>query len=1046
MTTPTTPSPVPSPPSVLDAIEPDPGSGTPESIEAPTPTTATERADPVDRPSFPARPSLDLIVAGLFSLFVFALLNWPEPDGWGDLTRPLLFLDTTPSGGDMGAHVWGPAFLRDHLLTSGRLAGWTPDWYAGFPAFHFYMVIPALAIIAVNAGLPWFLGLPVAGGILYGGRRLANRSATTGRWIMAAAVLLAVLAVGVPYGVAFKLVSVAGLVLFPLSAWAMARLAGAPSPVPAFTSMAAFIFLFDTNFTIYGGNVASTLAGEFAFSLSLCLSLLAIGMVVRGLDDQRWRAPSAVVIALVALCHIIPVFFLVPALLLAVLAAVDAPRTWALAGMIAFALIPIAFADGTGLGIKAISVAAVIVVLLSAMAAEPVVARRATWLLLAGPVAILLTAFWLVPFYLREPYFNDMGWERLNDVGPALLTVPIKIALPVAIIGALVSVVTRERVGIIFAGTALLFASAVSNLGEGPLWNARLLPFYYLSIYILAAVGVAMIARFLAATVTGQLDRPDGSLIAGSTIVAALAVLFAVSMPLRIVPFADVSASGDGSYGLLNFTNQARSLVPGWADWNYSGYEQKASYGEYHNVVTAMDEVGQDQGCGRAMWEYEKGLDRYGTPMALMLLPHWTDGCIGSMEGLYFESSATTPFHFLNQSVLSEAPSRAQRDLPYLGFDINVGVAQLQVMGVRYYLAQSDVAIAAAREHPDLTEVADAQPFVVFQVAGTDLVEPLTAQPVVTEGRTADEVAGEAGDPEAIPRFEVGWVSQAVSFYNNPEAFTALPAEDGPADWARERVLSPGAGTLLDPVEVFDIDGFNGDDTDSISFSVDQTGVPVLVKASYFPNWNADGADGPWRIGPNLMVVVPTEERVELSYGRTPIDLGGQALTLIGLAGVVGLGLLDRRRGRPAMGADAGGGLADGLDDEVGRRDWFDLDPDADPGFDPGSPTGHRNGRLATAMPALDRVDLDDGADPVVPPSVLDQEPPIDLGPKPDPSPEKAPDPDPMAAAETATETETDDDGDAERGGDGVTMAEAGEEADGAAETSDPDRSPSTEG
>ena len=42
--------------------------------------------------------------------------------------------------------------------------------------------------------------------------------------------------------------------------------------------------------------------------------------------------------------------------------------------------------------------------------------------------------------------------------------------------------------------------------------------------------------------------------------------------------------------------------------------------------------------------------------MALMLLPYWTDGCIGSMEGLYFESSATTPYHFLNQSELSEAP------------------------------------------------------------------------------------------------------------------------------------------------------------------------------------------------------------------------------------------------------------------------------------------------------------------------------------------------------------------------------------------------------
>ena len=75
-----------------------------------------------------------------------------------------------------------------------------------------------------------------------------------------------------------------------------------------------------------------------------------------------------------------------------------------------------------------------------------------------------------------------------------------------------------------------------------------------------------------------------------------------------------------------------------------------------------MAEVGEDHGCGRAHWEYEGDLNRYGTPMALMLLPFWTDGCIGSMEGLYFESSATTPFHFLNAAETSVAPSNPVRD------------------------------------------------------------------------------------------------------------------------------------------------------------------------------------------------------------------------------------------------------------------------------------------------------------------------------------------------------------------------------------------------
>ncbi len=836
--------------------------------------------------------SIGFGIAFILSLFVFVLLNWPDPHSWSDLTEPLLFLNTTPSGGDMGAHVWGPAFLRDHLLPQGLLAGWTPDWYAGFPAYHFYMVVPSLFIVAINAGLPWFLGIPLAAAALYGGYRFSFQFETARNWVRAASVVVAVLLVSVPYGVSFKLVSVAGLVMFPIAAWAMGRLARSPEPVPGFLALASFIFLFDTNFTIYGGNIASTLAGEFAFSLSLCLCLLAIGMTVRGMDDHRWRAPAAVVIGLAALCHIIPVFFLVPALVLLVLMHPRIPRAWTVAGIVAIALIPIAFADGTGLGVRGLAVVAVVVVLASAAVAEPVVLGRALWLGFSGFVAMLLSAFWLLPFYLREPFFNDMGWERLNDIGPPMLTVPIKIALPVAALGFLLSFALRERMGMVFAGTGLLFAAAVANVGEGPLWNARLLPFYYLSVYMLAAVGIALVVRYIAAAASGDLERPDNSTIAAASAVALLAVLIAVSMPLRIMPFGQLSDDGDGSYDWLVFTNRARSFIPGWADWNYSGYERKPSYGEYNNVVSTMAGVGDRQGCGRAMWEYEKGLDRYGTPMALMLLPHWTDGCIGSMEGLYFESSSSTPFHFLNQSMLSEAPSRAQRDLPYQNFDINRGVAQLQVTGVRYYLAQSDVAIEAARQHPDLTEVSEAQPFVVFEVAGSELVEALTVEPVVTSGRTEDQLAGDFGEEQDISRFETGWVSQAVQYYNDPAFFEAMPAEDGPDSWIRDIGLESAASRPTEPVEVSNIQV----ETNSISFSVDQVGTPVLVKVSYFPNWGADGADGPWRVGPNLMVVVPTDTDVSLSYGRSSVDLAGMALTILGLGGLLLLGGIDRRR------------------------------------------------------------------------------------------------------------------------------------------------------
>ena len=59
--------------------------------------------------------------------------------------------------------------------------------------------------------------------------------------------------------------------------------------------------------------------------------------------------------------------------------------------------------------------------------------------------------------------------------------------------------------------------------------------------------------------------------------------------------------------------------------------------------------------------------------------------------------------------------------------------------------------------------------------------------------------------------------------------------------------------------------------------------MPVLVKVSYFPNWEVSGAEGPYRIAPNLMVVVPTSTDVHLTYERSTLDYFAYLLTLLGI-------------------------------------------------------------------------------------------------------------------------------------------------------------------
>ena len=68
-----------------------------------------------------------------------------------------------------------------------------------------------------------------------------------------------------------------------------------------------------------------------------------------------------------------------------------------------------------------------------------------------------------------------------------------------------------------------------------------------------------------------------------------------------------------------------------------------------------------------------------------------------------------------------------------------------------------------------------------------------------------------------------------------------------------------------------------------LAFDVSKVGTPVLVKMSYFPNWQVDGADGPYRVAPNFMVVVPTSTHVRLHYDTSSLEQLAWLVTLMGI-------------------------------------------------------------------------------------------------------------------------------------------------------------------
>ena len=506
--------------------------------------------------------------------------------------------------------------------------------------------------------------------------------------------------------------------------------------------------------------------------------------------------------------------------------------------------------------------------------------------------------------------------------------------LSCAVIGFAAMVVKRNVAGIWLGMCAIVFAMFVFLFNDslpiiGLLWNPRLLPMFNMCRYLLAAVGiielVSMLLRlsqYQRSHLQGKVFKENKSVKAEqfrtrtiTAIVASVLTLLVLGFRFQVLPFGNVIDEGKGAeytWGPFEGPAASKGFVDGWARWNFSGYEGRSSYGEYYNVVQAMKDIGETRGCGRALWENFSGNDKYGTTMALMLLPFWTDGCIGSSEGLFFEASGTTPYHFLAAGAMSKQSSNPVRELRYINNNPDVGVSYLQALGVNYYMAVTPEAIAKAEENVasggGLSAMTQSGPWHIYAVAGSEIVTPLTVQPVVVTERSGDQ--------------RERWLEVGTSWLQNPSEWTAIPADDGPDEWQRVQAVidlerregEPGSDSRkvdvvrptpaieplsISPAVVSDV--VIGEE--SVSFSVDKIGVPVLVRVSYFPNWEVSGADGPYRVAPNMMVVIPTSQEVSMNFKPSLIDRLAYLLSGLGILAV----LLMWRQNRRAKGQVAGG-------------------------------------------------------------------------------------------------------------------------------------------
>ena len=333
--------------------------------------------------------NLQKIFVVLIFIFIFGYLISQVP--WD-----LIFADTMVGGGDTGSHNYIVYYAQEIFP---KIKWWSPDWYAGFPFLYFY---PPLLYYST--------------------------------------ILLSYL---IPLNIAFKLITLLGTFLLPLTIFLCLSFLDFKFPIPSLGALLSLSYLFLEKFSIYGGNIPSTLSGEFSYSFAFALFFLFIGLLIKGIKENRYLAINIFILSLMVLSHPFSVIIAV------------------LFGTIVFL--------------------------------ESIIKKQAkkvfSYLAKVFGLAFGLTAFWSLPFLALLPYTSKMSWTKvikLEEIFPSSLII-FEI---IAILGIIYAFFKKDKR--IFP---ILFMVCVSLipflfLNNSSIWNARFLPFILMGSLMIAAYAI----------------------------------------------------------------------------------------------------------------------------------------------------------------------------------------------------------------------------------------------------------------------------------------------------------------------------------------------------------------------------------------------------------------------------------------------------------------------------------------------------------------------------------------------------------------------------
>ena len=666
----------------------------------------------------------------LIAIFTF-LLSYFQPS--------FFLIKNIPTGGDMASHYYPVKYLKEVLLPKGRIVGWMQGNYAGFPLFQVYFPFPFL--------------------------------------------LIALLSYIVPMQIAFKAVAVSGIFALPLCVYFALKLMHYKFPAPILSALFTMPFLFMEANSMWGGNIPSTMAGEFSFSIGFSLSMLFLGTIYHGLTNKRGETTNAILLFFIGFNHAYTLLFSVLASTFFLITTND-------------------------------------------------FVYKLKYILKVYMIAFLLISFWAIPLVVNIAYTTNFNivWrmDSFFEVIPIIL-------IPFVAVSALGSIahfylcitkkeVPDKRLGYLWFGIiiSILFYFSANKIG---VVDIRFLPFMQLLLMIIAAVGVYRGVQYLKHN-------------------------WVIPMILALL--------------VLLWVSEHVKFIPQWISWNFTGFEAKEFWPQFSGVNQYLKGTENDP---RVIYEHSPDHNAAGTPRVFESLPFFSGR--STLEGLYFQSTITSPFVFYIQSEISKVASAPFPDYACTSLNLKEGIKHLKMFNVKDFIVVSDTVKSAIKQFSEFDLKASYPPYEIYELKTNKnhYVTPLSYEPVlcVTKDwkRLFYEWFKDSGmndihlvldnKNKGLQRFDYKMIN------DNLKDIPKIPIDTNGA-YVKELIKN-----------------------DEILIDTNWINKPLLIKVSYHKNWKIEGASEIYQVSPSFMLIYPKSKHVRLYFGYGISDYIGRVFTVLGI-------------------------------------------------------------------------------------------------------------------------------------------------------------------